>query len=83
MILFTEFCNSAEFNRERFLACSTNNGIKDFINRPIINNKPDIDVIAAIELLNFNLVFKNNNNGLKIIVITKDIDKYIKIGLIK
>jgi hypothetical protein len=60
-----------------------NKGIKDFISKPIISIKPDIDVIAAIELLNFNLVFKNNNKGLKIIVITRDIDKYIKIGLIK
>ena len=75
IILFTEVCNFVEFNRERFLACSVNNGIKDFINSPIISIRPDIDVIAAIELLNFNLVFKNEIRGFKIIVIIRDMDK--------
>ena len=83
IILFTDVCNSVEFNKERFLACSTNNGIKDFINSPIISIKPDIDVIAARELLNFNLVFRNKIKGFKMIVIIKDIDKYINIGLIR
>ena len=83
IILFTDVCSSVEFNKERFLACSTNSGIKDFINSPIISIKPDIDVIAARELLNFNLVFRNKIKGFKMIVIIKDIDKYINIGFIR
>jgi len=39
--------------------------------------------MAARELLNFNLVFRNKIKGFKMIVIIKDIDKYINIGLIR
>ena len=36
MITFTEFCNSVEFSRDKFFACSTKRGMKDLIINKII-----------------------------------------------
>jgi hypothetical protein len=75
IILFTELCNSEEFKRDRFLACSTKRGIKDFIIRKIIDTRPVIDVIAAKVLLNLSFVFKNKIVGFNITATTRETER--------
>ena len=72
IILFTEFCNSDEFRRDKFLACSTKRGMKDLIIRKIIDTKPVIDVMAAKVLLNLSFVFKNKIVGFNITATTRE-----------
>jgi hypothetical protein len=75
IILFTELWSSEEFKRDRFLACSTNKGIKDLIIRKIIDTSPVIDVTAAKALLNLSFVFKNKIVGFNITATTREIER--------